>query len=240
MGLDASIFIDYGPQILEGFRLTVVLVVLAVLLGLPAGVLLAFAKRSKLALIRWPAVAYLEVIRNTPFMIQAFLLFYVLPFYGIRLPADVVGVLALAMFGSVYYAEIVRAGIDAVPRGQLQSARAVGMSGLEAMRYVVRPQSLPMILPPLANQTLSLVKESAILSTITVQEMTMAALRVQGETFRPFEVFVMVAALYWLLNETIATGIRYLERRTAARGRTRSAASLGAVGGALSLRGMPR
>jgi polar amino acid transport system permease protein len=240
MGLDASIFIDYGPQILEGFRLTVVLVVLAVLLGLPAGVLLAFAKRSKLALIRWPAVAYLEVIRNTPFMIQAFLLFYVLPFYGVRLPADVVGVLALAMFGSVYYAEIVRAGIDAVPRGQLQSARAVGMSGLEAMRYVVLPQSLPMILPPLANQTLSLVKESAILSTITVQEMTMAALRVQGETFRPFEVFVMVAALYWLLNETIATGIRYLERRTAARGRARSAASLGAVGGALSLRGMPR
>ncbi len=240
MGLDASIFIDYGPQILEGFRLTIVIVVLAVLLGLPAGILLAFAKMSKLAVIRWPALAYLEVIRNTPFMIQAFLLFYVLPFYGVRLPADVVGVLALAMFGSVYYAEIVRAGIDAVPRGQLQSARAVGMSGLEAMRYIVLPQSLPMILPPIANQTLSLVKESAILSTITVQEMTMAALRVQGETFRPFEVFVMVAVLYWVLNEVIATGIRYLERRAAARGRTRSAASRGAVGGALSLRGMPR
>lgn len=240
MGLDLAIFIEYAPRILEGFKLTVILVVLAVLIGLPAGFLLAAARQSKHLAIRMPAIAYLEIIRNTPFMIQVFLLYYVLPFYGLRMPAEVVGVLGLAMFGSVYYAEVIRAGIDAVPKGQLQSARATGMSHVQAMRHVVIPQSLPIMLPPLANQTLSLVKESAILSTITVQEMTMTALRIQGETFRPFEVFVMVALLYWLLNESIATLIRAMERRAARRGRSADTAERRAVQAALQARGMPR
>ena len=104
-------------------------------------------------------------------------------------------------------------GIDPIPRGQSESARASGMSGWQSMRYIILPQTLPIILPPLGNQTLSLVKESAILSTITVQEMTMTALRVQGETFRPFEAFIMIALLYWAFNETIATALRGYERR---------------------------
>ena len=213
MGLDFSIFIDYGPRILDGFLLTVQIMAGAVALGLPIGVLLAVGRRSRLALVRFVCVAVIEVIRNTPFMIQVFLLYYVLPFYGLRMPANVVGILGLALFGGVYYAEVIRAGIDAIPRGQSESARASGMSGWQSMRYVILPQTLPIILPPLGNQTLSLVKESAILSTITVQEMTMTALRVQGETFRPFEAFIMIALLYWAFNETIATALRGYERR---------------------------
>ena len=96
----------------------------------------------------------------------------------------------------------------------MEAARATGMSYARGMRHIVFPQMLGFVLPPTANQTLSLVKESAILSTITVSEMTYTALRIQGETFSPFEVFLMIAALYWLLNEVIATAIRYLERRS--------------------------
>jgi len=218
MDLDFSIFITYGPRILLGFWLTIKIVVLAIALGLPFGVLLALARRSRLRLVSWAALAFIELFRNTPFIIQVFLLYYVLPFYGLRLPAEQVGVLALAAFGSAYFAEVIRGGIDAVPSGQMESARAIGMSDLQAMRHIVLPQSLAIILPPLTNQMLSLIKESAILSTITVQEMTMTAIRVQGETFRPFEAFIMIALLYWLLNEVVATAMRALERRWTARG----------------------
>ena len=146
-------------------------------------------------------------------MIQVFLLFYVLPFYGIRIPANIVGIIGLALFGSVYYAEIIRAGIDAIPRGQLESARSIGMSHWQSMTNIVLPQTMRIILPPIGNQTLSLVKESSILSTITVQELTMSALIVQGQTFRPFEVFIVITLLYWGINELIATGLRIYERR---------------------------
>ena len=171
----------------------------------------------------WPTVkiqtnfdignGFIELFRNTPFMIQVFLLFYVLPFYGIRIPADIVGIIGLALFGSVYYAEIIRAGIDAIPRGQLESARSIGMSHWQSMTNIVLPQTMRIILPPIGNQTLSLVKESSILSTITVQELTMSALIVQGQTFRPFEVFIVITLLYWGINELIATSLRIYERR---------------------------
>ena len=215
MTLDFSIFIDYGPRILLGFWLTIKIVALAIALGLPLGLLLALLRRSRVSALRWIAISFIEIFRNTPFIIQVFLIYYVLPFYGVRLPAEMVGVLALAAFGGAYFAEVFRAGIDAVPAGQLESARAIGMTDIQAMRNVILPQSLSIMLPPLTNQMLSLIKESAILSTITVQEMTMTALRVQGETFRPFEAFIMIALLYWLLNELVATGMRKLERRIA-------------------------
>ena len=219
MSLDFSIFIDYGPRILVGFWLTIKIVVLAIAIGLPLGVALALARRSRLRVLRWSASAFIELFRNTPFIIQVFLLYYVLPFYGLRLPAEQVGVLALAAFGSAYFAEVIRGGSEAMPAGQLESARAIGMTEMQAMRYVVLPQALGVILPPLTNQMLSLIKESAILSTITVQEMTMTALRIQGETFRPFEAFIMIALLYWLLNEIVAMGMRKLEHRFAKRTR---------------------
>ncbi|MEM9043996.1 MAG: amino acid ABC transporter permease [Pseudomonadota bacterium] len=217
MGLDFSIFVDHGPTILSGFWLTIKIVLGALIIGLPLGVVLAFARRSEQWVLRWPAVAFIELFRNTPFMIQVFLIYYVLPFYGLRLPADMVGVLALAAFGSAYYAEVIRAGINAIPEGQFDSAYALGLSNWQVMRLVVLPQTLTIVLPPLGNQTLSLVKESAILSTITVQEMTMTALRVQGVTFRPFEAFIMIALLYWALNEMIAAGLRSYERRLTGR-----------------------
>lgn len=213
MALDYSIFIEYGPRILLGFWLTIKIVLAAVMLALPFSLVLVFARRSNVRIFSWSSVAFIELFRNTPFIIQVFLLYYVLPFYGLRLPAEQVGIIALAAFGSAYFAEVIRAGIDAMPSGQLESARAIGMTEFQAMRYIILPQAVSVIIPALTNQMLSLVKESAILSTITVQEMTMTAIRVQGETFRPFEAFIMIALLYWLLNETVAFALRKLEKK---------------------------
>ena len=208
MDLDFTIILDWWPQLLGGFKLTLVIVTGAILLGIPLGCLLAFGRQSRFKTVSILSTAFIEVFRNTPFMIQVFLLFYVLPFYGIRIPANIVGIIGLALFSSVYYAEIIRAGIDSIPRGQMESARSVGMTYWQSMTNIILPQTMRIILPPIGNQTLSLVKESAILSTITVQELTMSALIVQGQTFRPFEVFIVITLLYWGLNELIATGLR--------------------------------
>ena len=213
MDLDFTIILDWWPQLLGGFKLTLVIVTGAILLGIPLGCLLAFGRQSRFKTVSILSTAFIEVFRNTPFMIQVFLLFYVLPFYGIRIPANIVGIIGLALFSSVYYAEIIRAGIDSIPRGQMESARSVGMTYWQSMTNIILPQTMRIILPPIGNQTLSLVKESAILSTITVQELTMSALIVQGQTFRPFEVFIVITLLYWGLNELIATGLRIYESR---------------------------
>ena len=212
MSLDYSIFINYGPQLLLGFWMTIKIVLCAIALGMPLGLILALGRRSQNIFLQFISTSFIEVFRNTPFIIQVFLFYYVLPFYGLRLSAEYVGILALAAFGSAYFAEIIRAGIDAIPKGQLESARAIGMTDWQAMRYIILPQTISIIIPPLTNQTLSLIKESAILSTITVRELTMTGIMVQGETFRPFEAFIMIAILYWALNETIATILRKIER----------------------------
>ncbi|OED42846.1 hypothetical protein AB833_05085 [Chromatiales bacterium (ex Bugula neritina AB1)] len=217
MHLDFSIFVNYGPQLLAGFWMTIKIVICAIILGMPLGLILALGRRSRFVLLRFATASFIEVFRNTPFIIQVFLFFYVLPFYGVRLAAEYVGVIVLAAFGSAYFAEVIRGGIDAVAKGQLESARATGMTDWQAMRHIILPQTLPIILPSLTYQTLSLVKESAILSTITVGELTMAGITVQGETFRPFEAFIMVALLYWGLNETIAVLMRRIERRVSSR-----------------------
>ena len=217
MSIDLSIFTSYAPQFFLGFWMTIRIVIGAIILGMPFGLVLALCQRSRFRFLRILAVSYIEIFRNTPFIIQVFIFFYVLPFYGLHLPAAYVGTVALAAFGSAYFAEVIRGGINAVAKGQLESARATGMSDWEAMRYVVLPQTLPIILPAMTNQTLSLVKESAILSTITVGELTMAAITVQGETFRPFEAFIMIAIMYWALNETIAIIMRRVERKVSNR-----------------------
>ena len=217
MSIDLSIFTNYAPQLFIGFWMTIKIVIGAIILGMPFGLVLALGRRSRLKLVRVLATSFIEIFRNTPFIIQVFMFFYVLPFYGLHLPAAYVGIVALAAFGSAYFAEVIRGGINAVAKGQLESARATGMSDWEAMRFVILPQTLPIILPAMTNQTLSLVKESAVLSTITVGELTMAAITVQGETFRPFEAFIMIALMYWALNETIATIMRRLERKVSSR-----------------------
>jgi His/Glu/Gln/Arg/opine family amino acid ABC transporter permease subunit len=217
MSIDLSIFINYGPQLFLGFLMTIKIVISAIILGIPFGLVLALGQRSRLKLVRVLSASFIEIFRNTPFIIQVFMFFYVLPFYGFHLPEAYVGIVALAAFGSAYFAEVIRGGINAVAKGQLESARATGMSDWQAMRYVVLPQTLPIILPAMTNQTLSLVKESAVLSTITVGELTMAAVKVQGETFRPFEAFIMIAMMYWALNETIAIFMRRVERKVSNR-----------------------
>lgn len=214
MTFDPTILLRYWPLFLEGAWLTVRISAAAFVLGYAIGIAMALLALMPSRLIRAAVGIYVTVLRGIPFIITLFLVYYGLPFAGIRLPAYMVGTVALSLYASSYYAEIVRAGILALPRGQFESARAVGMSPAQAMRNVVGPQVARSVVPPSTNTTLTLIKDSSILSSITVAELTYQGLVVQGNTFAPFEVFAAVTALYWALTAIVARASRLIESRT--------------------------
>jgi polar amino acid transport system permease protein len=223
MALQLDIFTAYYGLILQGFLVTMGISALAFAGGLAIGTVVALLRLARNPVLRWPAAAYIELFRNLPFLIEVFFVYYVLPFWGIRLPALTVGVVALAIYIGAYYAESIRAAIQSVPSGQVEAARVIGMSRGQALRHIVLPQIFGVLIPPLTSQTLGMVKETAVLSTITIKEVTMAALMVQGITFRPFEVFMMVGLLYWAFTALLAFAAGRLEvslqpyKRSAAR-----------------------
>jgi len=216
MHFDPAVLVDYWPLLLQGAWLTLQVSAAAFVMGYVAGIAIALIALVPGWLPRLVTGLYVETLRNIPFIIILFVVYYGLPFSGIRLPAVLVGTVALALFASAYYAEIVRAAILALPRGQFESARAIGMSPISAMRHVVAPQILSTLVPPSTNMTLTMMKESAVLSSVTVPELTYQSLVVQGNTFAPFEVFAAVASIYWLIAVVIAEASRRLERNVGA------------------------
>ncbi len=213
MRFDPSIIVEYSPLFLEGAWLTVRICAMAFLLGYALGIVLALIALFPNAAARWIVAAYVATMRGIPFIIILFLVYYGLPFAGIRLPAMLVGTVALGLFAAAYYAEIVRAAILALPHGQFESARAVGMSPLQAMRHVIAPQILRALVPPSTNMTLTMIKESSVLSSITVAELTYQGLIVQGRTFAPFEVFAAVTLFYWAITMLVAWLAKLIENR---------------------------
>lgn len=208
---DFGVVLSHWKILAGGYLLTLVICATSLLLSLFGGTLLALGRLARPRYLQVLSVAYIELFRNTPFLIQIFLWYYVLPFAGFRLPAAVVGVIALSTYASAYYAEIVRGAIESVPRGQLESARVTGMSYGKAMRHIIFPQMLGYLIPPVTNQATSLIKESSLLSTITVMELTMSAQVIQAETYNYVEVLVAIAILYWATNETLARVSRRIE-----------------------------
>jgi polar amino acid transport system permease protein len=213
MSFDLGILAQYWPLFLEGAWLTIRITAAAFVLGYAAGIVLALLALVPNPVVRFLVAAYVAVIRAIPFIIILFLVYYGLPFAGVRMPAVVTGTLALAVFASAYYAEIVRAAILALPRGQFESARVIGMSPLQAMRHVIFPQILRGLVPPSTNMTLTMIKESAVLSSITVAELTYQSLVVQGNTFAPFEAFAAVTVIYWAISIFFARAAALFEAR---------------------------
>jgi His/Glu/Gln/Arg/opine family amino acid ABC transporter permease subunit len=213
MTFDPTIIIVYFPMILQGFWVTIEICVIALVGAFILGLLLALMRTSPYLSLRIAALNYVDVVRNIPYMVQVFLLFYTLPFFSIRLSPILIGIVSLMIFGAAYYGEVFRAGIRSVPRGQYETGLAIGLGHWQTMYFIILPQARQFVIPPMTNNTISLVKESAILSTITVPEMTQQAQRVTGITFSPFEVFLMVALLYWMLSLIISNCAELIERR---------------------------
>jgi polar amino acid transport system permease protein/putative glutamine transport system permease protein len=204
MTFDFSVISDNWALFARGTWLTIVIAVIAVAAGFLISIPVALMALSHRRTLRWVATAYVEWFRNIPFIVVLYLFFYGLPFFNVRLPEAIVGTIALAFFASSYFAEIIRGAILAVPTGQMEAARAIGMSYFQGLREIVAPQTVRLLLPPSTNTSISMVKETSVLSTVTVAELTYQGLVVQGETFAPFEVFLTTAAIYWVVTAIFA------------------------------------
>ncbi len=209
--MDLSILLQYWPILLSGFGLTILCWLLGTVFSMALGLVISLMQRYGPRPLRWLIQVYIEIIRGTPFLMQLFVLYYGGPLLGLRLDALPAGILGLSVYGSPYFAEIFRAGYLAVPTGQLEAARAIGMSELTIVRRILMPLALVSALPSLVNFAIILTKETVILSIITVPELMYSVQRMSTETFRYLEANFILALFFWLLVETISRFGRRLE-----------------------------
>ena len=194
-----SELLPYSALIVEGLLWTMALTLFTTILGCLLGTLGAVARAGQHRLLKQLVGIYVELIRNTPFIVQLFFIFFGLPTLGIKLDAWEAGLLAMVINLGAYSTEIIRAGIEATPKGQLEAARTRGLSRAQTFVRVVLPPALQKIYPALTSQCIIVMLGSAVLSQISVQELTFAANFIQSRNFLSFEVYLVVALLYLLL-----------------------------------------
>lgn len=213
MAFDWNLVEKAIPLLATGLLTTVKISSLAMLLGLALGGLLGMASLSRLTALRWAVLAYVDFIRGTPLLIQIFLVYFALPVVGVNLPEFWAGVIALGLNAAGFIAEIVRGGVGSVERGQAEAARSIGMRHGQILWYILLPQSLRSVVPPATNELITLVKGSALLSVISVYELTRAGQAIIAVHFAPFEIFLLIALYYYVAISALAWFSRWVERR---------------------------
>ncbi len=200
------------PLFMEGILLTLKISALALVISIPIGIILGLARISRNRIVSFLATAYIEIIRGVPLLVLLFWIFFVLG-RTLQLGAYWSAVLGLAFFSAAFVAEIIRSGIQAVPRGQMEAARSSGMSYIAAMRLIILPQAFRKVLPPLASQFIILIKDSSLVSVISVVDLTLISKNIVATSFRSLEVWSFVALLYFVITFTLSRSILYLERK---------------------------
>jgi His/Glu/Gln/Arg/opine family amino acid ABC transporter permease subunit len=201
------------PVLAQGLVATVKISVMSVIFGTIAGFLLGLATFLPIPPLRWFVRVYVDFVRGTPLLIQVFLVYFALPVIGINLSEFWAGVAALSFNAAGFIAEIVRAGIGAIDRGQTEAAKSIGMTPGKVLVHILLPQIYLPTLPPLTNELISLVKGSSLLSVISVYELTRAGQAIISVHFVPFEIYALIALYYWVVVSILAWCSRSLERR---------------------------
>ena len=225
--------VNYLPELLRGALVSVELTVSVMALSLVFGLIVALARLARLRAVRMAATFYVEVVRGTPCMLQLFYIYFVLPAFGINIPPFTAGMVGLTVNYSAYLSEVYRAGIQAVARGQVEAALALGMSRGLMMRLVILPQAIRIVVPPLGNYFISLFKDTALASTITVKELIFSGQILAATNFQYFTIFTIAGAIYLALSYPGSLGVQYLERRMRIGYRRQPALLGGAPQGAL-------
>lgn len=204
---------NYRELFLHGWLTTIALSLIGLVLSSLIGLIVALMRRSPFAPLRGAAITYVEVIRGTPFLVQILFFYYVVANAFSIDSRFTVGVITLSLFSGAYIAEIFRAGIEGIPTSQLDSAKAIGFTPWQTYRFVIIPQALRNILPPLTGQFASLIKDSSLLSIIGISELTYAAQQINSATYSTLESFFPLAIAYLVLTLPISLCSKYLERR---------------------------
>ena len=212
---DWDYVISFMPKLLEGLVVTIEVTFVAFIIAAVVGLLMALGRRSANPWIAQTVGLFIEFIRSTPLLVQLFVFFYILPRYGLRMPAFIVGTIALGVHYGTYTSEIYRAGIDAIDRGQWEAAKALNFSPVRTWVGIVLPQAIPPMIPALGNYLVAMFKESAQLSAITVVELTLTARTIGTQSFRFLEPFTMAGVLYFLISYPSSLVVQRLEKRYA-------------------------
>jgi polar amino acid transport system permease protein len=207
-----SVF-THWDMLVHGALLTLRLSAETMVLGLIVGILGGYARVSSYRALRIPVRIYVEVIRNTPFLVQLLFIFLGLPYLGVRFTPETAALIAMVVNFSAYAIEIVRAGIEAVDSGQIDAGRALGMRESRIFTFIVLPPAISFIYPALCSQFILVMLGSSVVSAISAQELTAAANDLQGMIFRPFEIFIVVGAMYLVATLLFETFFHFVERR---------------------------
>ncbi len=199
--------------LVRGVWMTALLAAIGLLLGLPIGLALALARVQPSRILSVPAATYVEIVRGTPLLVQILFIYFVLPAFGVNLPAFTSGVIALTLNSAAYLAEIFRAGIESIDTGQMEAARSLGMSYAQAMRRVILPQTFRRVLPPLTNEAIALLKDSSLVSVIGLTELARTGQELASRYAAPLTIWPMVALFYLLLTFPLTRVAQQLERR---------------------------
>ncbi|MGY2412406.1 amino acid ABC transporter permease [Pseudomonas pergaminensis] len=203
---------DFLPILLQGAWVTIQITVLSFLLSSAIGLVLALLKLSPIRALSWTASTIINVIRGLPIIVQLFYIYFVLPDMGVHLTAFYAGVIGMGIAYSAYQAENFRTGIIAVEQGQREAAEALGMRSALMMRRVILPQAFRIALPPYGNTLVMMLKDSSLVSTITVAEMTRQGQLIASSTFQNMTVYTLVALLYLLMSLPLVYGLRRMEQ----------------------------
>ena len=209
--------IAWAPDLLDGLKLTILLTFASMALAMVLGLLLALGRlRPQSSLIYWATTIFVELIRGSPLLLQLFYIYYVFPFIGIRIPAIVSGIIGLMINYGAYLSEVFRAGILAVDKGQWEAAEAIGLHQRLILRLVVLPQAIRVVLPPVGNYFISLFKDTALVSTISIGELIFRGQLIAADTFKYLQVYTIIFVIYVAISIPASLGVKALERHLAA------------------------
>lgn len=215
MQLDFSVAWKYLPILLQAAIVTVWLTALSQTIGTAAAFFLALARMSPRSWLRWPTMAYIWVVRGTPLLLHLFFVYYAAPAFGITLDAFPAAIIAMSASSAAYNAEIIRAGLQAVHRGQIEAAYSVGMTYPQMVRRIIVPQAVRIIIPPYMGNAISHTKNSSLASVITVPELMLTAQMIYSSTYRAIEILTAAGAIYLVLTSCLSALQVYFERVTA-------------------------
>ncbi len=205
--------ISFLPSLLQGAEITITVSLLAFGLALIFGLLTGIARISRIAPLRAVAAFYIQFIRGTPLLLQLFVIYYVLPYVGITLTPFISGAIGLTMNYAAYMAEVFRSGIQAIPKGQWEAGSSVGMSRRLLMRRIILPQAIRIIIPSLGKFFVSIFKDSALVSVITMKDLMFSGELLASATYKHFEIFTEVAVIYFLISYPTAKFVEWIEAK---------------------------
>lgn len=213
MLIDLDFLQSILPQLMAGAWITIQLTVYAIVAGVVLGLVLALLRISKKPVLSAPTIAFIEFVRGTPLLAQIFMIYFGLGSLGVNIPDFTSGLVALSLNSSAYNAEIFRAGIQSISKGQMEAARSLGLSYGQSMAYVIVPQAFRFCLPPLGNEFIALLKDSSLVAIIGISDLMRVGREINGRTLRSIEVFGYVSLIYLLMTLPLSQLVNAAERR---------------------------